>query len=256
MEYPYFREALSANHIHQADFVGPRYIKDDGRFYSFNIMDIFSHCVYIEHQRSKKDSQVAASLLRCWKTMGLPKIVQFDNELSFHGSNKYSRTPGLVIRLCLYYGIEPVFIPVKEPWRNGTIERFNDTYDKKFFRQQRFISYNHSKRESKRFQKYHNKNHRYSCLKGKTPETMLQSKPKTLGPNTKMPKLDYIPAGKIAVIRFIRSKCELDIFSEKFIVPKELVYSYVKAVIDTKEQVLSVYTGSEAVLFLKYKMTQ
>jgi hypothetical protein len=59
------------NNIHQADLVGPRYIKGDGKFYSFNVMDVFSHQVYIESQRSKRDQKVANSLLRCWKAMGL-----------------------------------------------------------------------------------------------------------------------------------------------------------------------------------------
>jgi len=118
--------------------IGPRYIKGDGRFYSFNVMDVFSHRAYIESQRTKEDHQVAGSLMRCWKNIGIPDFLQFDNELSFRGSNKYPRSFGIVIRLCLYYGIVPVFIPQGEPWRNGVIERFNDTYSKKFFRRQWF----------------------------------------------------------------------------------------------------------------------
>jgi hypothetical protein len=38
-------------------------------------MDVFSHQVYIESQRSKADRQVAASLLRCWKAIGLPDFI-------------------------------------------------------------------------------------------------------------------------------------------------------------------------------------
>ena len=69
VEYPYFTEALDFNNIHQADLVGPRYIKGGGRFYSLNVMDRFSHRVYIESQRTKQDRQVAAALLRCWKVL-------------------------------------------------------------------------------------------------------------------------------------------------------------------------------------------
>jgi len=54
VEYPYFREALCCNNIHQMDFVGPRYIKGDGRFYSLNVIDLYSHRVYIESQRRKR----------------------------------------------------------------------------------------------------------------------------------------------------------------------------------------------------------
>jgi len=201
--------------MHQADLIGPRYIKGDGRFYSFNAMDVFSHRVYIESQRTKQDRQVAASLMRCWKTIGIPDFLQIDNELSFRGSNKYPRSFGIVIKLCLYYGIEPVFIPLSEPWRNGVIEHFNDTYSKKFFRRHWFNSYAHLKRQSKNFQTFHNRHHRYSCLKGKTPNEFTQSygfEPGTLGPNTKLPDLDEIPDGNINLIRFIRSDRMLDIF--------------------------------------------
>ena len=221
-------------------------------------MDLFSHQVYIETQRTKGDRAVAASLMRCWKAIGMPDFLQFDNELSFRGSNKYPRSPGLIIRLCLYYGVQPVFIPPGEPWRNGVIEKFNDTYSKKFFRQQWFPSYKTLKRQSKNFQRFHNSRHRYSCLKGKTPLEVVQDhkyKPIILGGNTKIPQLDEVPYGVINLIRFVRSNHLLDVFGEKFPVPKDLVYSYVKAVIDTKIESLQVYLGDELVTVFEYRLT-
>ena len=189
-------------------------------------MDIFSHQVYIESQRTKEDRQVASSLLRCWKAIGLPDFLLLDNELSFRGSNKYPRSPGLVIRLCLHHGVQPVFVPISEPWRIGTIEKFNDTYNRKFFRRQWFPSYAALKRQSKNFQRFHNKHHRYSFLKGKTPLEVIQNddfKPVTIGANTKLPNLDKVPDGNIILIRFIRSNRILNIFGEKFKVSKDLV---------------------------------
>lgn len=221
-------------------------------------MDVFSHQVYIESQRSKQDRQVASSLLRCWKAIGLPDFLLLDNELSFRGSNKYPRSPGLVIRLCLYFDVQPVFIPISEPWRIGVIEKFNDTYNKKFFRRQWFNSYSHLKRQSKNFQRFHNKHHRYSCLKGKTPLEVIRNsnfKPVTIGGNTKLPQLDDVPDGLIILIRFIRSNRLLDIFGEKFEVSKDLVYSYVKAVIVTHIGLLQVYLDNELVETFEYHLT-
>ena len=221
-------------------------------------MDVYSHRVYIESQRSKEDRQVASSLLRCWKAMGLPDFLSLDNELSFRGSNKYPRSPGIVIRLCLYFGVQPVFIPIGEPWRNGSIEKFNDTYNHKFFRRQWFNSYAHLKQQSKNFQRFHNRHHRYSYLKGKTPlQVMADSNftPHLIGPNTKIPQLDEVPGGNIILIRFIRSDCMLDIFGEKFKLPKDLVYSYVKAVIVTEIHRLQIYSGNELVDALDYQLS-
>ena len=169
--------------------------------------------------------------------MGLPDFLLLDNELSFRGSNRYPRSPGLVIRLCLHFGVTPVFIPVSEPWRNGVIESFNDTYNRKFFRRQWFKSYAQLKRQCKNFQTFHNNHHRYSCLKGKTPMEVVakaQLPILKLGANTKIPTREDIPDGNIILIRFIRSNRILNIFGERFKVSKDLDYSYVKAVIVTE----------------------
>ena len=222
------------------------------------MIDVYSHRVHIEAQRTKQDKHVASSLLKCWKTMGMPDFLLLDNELSFRGSNKYPRSPGLVIRLCLFYGVVPVFIPIGEPWRNGVIEHFNDTYNKKFFGRQWFPNYPVLKQQSKNFQRFHNKHHRYSCLKGKTPLETIEKehfKPNSLGPNTKLPELDYVPDGDIVLIRFIRSDRILDIFGEKFLVPERLVYSYVKAVIVTEIHQLQLFLGNDLIKTFEYRLT-
>jgi len=220
-------------------------------------MDVYSHRVFIESQRSKADRQVANSLLRCWKSVGLPDYLQLDNQLSFRGSNRYPRSLGLVIRLCLHFEVTPVFIPIAEPWRNAYIEKFNDTYNKKFFRRQWFSSYSALKRQSKNFQRYHNKHHRYSYLNGKTPLQVVESngfRPMTIGANTKIPKLDEICDGNIILIRFIRSNRQLDIFGEKFTVSKDLVYSYVKALIVIQINQLQLYLGDDLVQIFDYQL--
>jgi hypothetical protein len=63
-----------------------------------------------------------------------------------------------------------------------------------------------------------------------------------------IPELDHITDGQIIVISFIRSERQLGIFSEKFKVPKELAYTYVKAVIDILAHNLAVYQGEYRVL--------
>jgi len=79
--------------------------------------------------------------------------------------------------------------------------------------------------------------------------------PHLIGPNTKIPQLDEVPGGNIILIRFIRSDCMLDIFGEKFKLPKDLVYSYVKAVIVTEIHRLQIYLGNELVDALDYQLS-
>ena len=80
-------------------------------------------------------------------------------------------------------------------------------------------------------------------------------KPVTIGANTKLPKLDKVPNGNIILIRFIRSDRMLDIFGEKFKVSKDLIYSYIKAVIVTSIGTLQIYLGNELVESFEYHLT-
>lgn len=80
-------------------------------------------------------------------------------------------------------------------------------------------------------------------------------KPLTLGINTKLTQLDYIPDGDITLIQFIRSDLKLDIFGEKFEVSKDLVYSYVKPVIVTEIRTLLAYLGNELAETIDYRLT-
>jgi hypothetical protein len=85
-------------------------MKEDRKFYSFNVIDIVIQRVYIESQRTKANQSVDQSLLHSWKASGLPDFLLLDYELTFRGSNRYPRSPGLVLRLCLHFGVKPLFI--------------------------------------------------------------------------------------------------------------------------------------------------
>jgi transposase InsO family protein len=227
--------ALGPNSIHQADIVGPRFIKNDGRFYSFNLMDVATHRVKINPIRSKEDHVVVAALLRSWRKLGLPDFLQLDNALYYWGSRRHPHSFGLLIKVCLRLGVEPVFIPVGEPWRNGKIERFQDVFDKMFFRSQFFPSFAALCEEAPRFEQFHDTHHVYSCLNGLTPCAALGDfEPIPLPQGFTIPSRLLIEDGYIHLIRFIRSDRVLDIFGEKFQLDANLVYEYVVATICTE----------------------
>jgi transposase InsO family protein len=249
-------EAVCANNIHQADIVGPRFIKGDGRFYSLNVMDIATHRVTVSPSRRKDDESMATGLIRTWKTLGIPDFLQMDNELSFRGSNRYPHSLGLILRLSLLLKIQPVFIPQGEPWRNGEIESFQNTFDKAFFRSQVFRSFKELCCEAPRFENYHNEHYIYSCLKGKTPNRAVQQDSigiSLLPESFRLPH-DRIPIedGYIHFYRFIRSDRQLGIFGEKFTVPKNLVYEYVIATICTDIHTLHVRHDDQLIEAYEY----
>lgn len=253
-------EVTKSNHLHEFDVIGPRYLKTDGRFYSANIIDAYDRRCSVNPTRRQTRIDITNALIRCWQTLGIPTYLQMDNNLPRRGSNRYPHSFGLVIRLCLTLGIQPLFIPIKEPWRNGIIERFQDVFDKMFFRAQYFESFAHLLQQAKGFEVFHNQNHRYSTLEGKTPKEKFFGFDQETGNITLLPsefklprKLAIVP-GYIHLIRFIRSNRILDIFGEKFIVPCEVEYEYVWANIHTAKETLFVYHDSKLIAKFDYPL--
>ena len=246
--------ATCSNFLHQFDVVGPRYLKTDGRFYSANAIDAYDRRCCINPVRRQTKTDMIASLLRCFAVLGIPEYLQMDNKLPMRGSNRYPHSFGLVIRLCLYLGIQPVFIPISEPWRNGIIEKFQDVFDKSFFRSQYFKSFYQVVSQAKGFECFHDSNHRYSTLEGKTPSEKVTGNLKYLPKDFKLSSRLSIFPGYVHLVRFIRSNRILDIFGEKFAMPVELEYEYVWATIDTKNESLSVYHDSVLVDRLSYPL--
>ena len=246
IDYPCL-EINYSNFLHQFDIVGPRYLKADGRFYSANIIDAYDRRASVNPVRRQTKIDVMKALIRSWQTLGIPEYLQMDNKLPARGSNRYPHSFGLVIRLCLYLGIQPIFIPIKEPWRNGIIEKFQDVFDKLFFRSQYFSSFSYVREQAKGFETFHIQNHRYSTIAGKTPAEKCSEDVKLLPTDFKAPEKLAIVPGLVHLIRFIRSNRVLNIFGEQFAMPLEVEYEYVWGTIDTDQEKLFVYHDSKLI---------
>ena len=157
------------NQTHQADLVGPLYLKGPIRFYSLNIVDTATVRCGLCPSLSKSGQTVRDGLWDVWKRLGIPERIQVDNAMSFFGSPTHPRGMGPLIRLCLHYGVEPWFIPLAGPWRNGMIESFNDRYQQMFLRKVPMASEEDLKTGSLAFEQRHNSKYRYSRLRGDTP---------------------------------------------------------------------------------------
>ena len=248
------------NVLHQLDLVGPRYLGKgkQNKFYSFHLIDAYSNAVKIKPYLGKRDVFVKDLLVCTWQTLGIPWYVQFDNELSFRGSNRYPRTFGEVIKLCLYVGVEPIFVPESEPWRQGIIERFNDVYDKTFFRSQFFENFEHLREESAVFEQFHNQNHRYSKLNGRTPWVIHTTVSRRLIPKSDHLQEKAIPFtdGKVSFVRLTDHRGCARFFTETFEVDKDLQYQYVKGTIDTKTNLLEFHYDNRIIKVYGYKVNK
>jgi putative transposase len=215
--------------LHQADLVGPRHLDGGAPFVAFNCVDVVPHAVGIEIAPDQAEGTLTASLIRLWERLGVPRRLQLDNGSPFLLG---SASLGEVVRVSLHQGAIPVFIPQGEPWRNGTCEQFNDTFDKRFFRSERFEDRDRLAQRALEFESFHNANHRYRATGRRTPDELTagieRPKPRALA--------DLPPGwpeqGRIEFIRFIRSDRKLRLLRHSIEMPQTQVYRYLTATLD------------------------
>lgn len=221
--------AEQACDLHQADLVGPRHLDGGTPFVALNCVDVAPHAVAIEIAPDHAEATLTAALIRAWGRLGVPRRLQLDNGTPFVLG---SASLGDVVRVALLQGATPVFIPQGEPWRNGTCEQFNDTFDKRFFRSERFSDRDRLIVRAREFESFHNANHRYRATGKRTPDEL------TAGLERRRPTpLSELPAGwpeqgRVEFIRFIRSDRRLRLLRRSIELPETQVYRYVTATLD------------------------
>lgn len=228
--------------VQQMDLIGPKYLKGGFKFYFYTIIDTMTHYGFVYPIKDKSAKSIVPCLMDFWQNFQLPDFLQMDNELSFRGSNRHPRSLGLLLRVAIQNGVIPIFIPPSEPWRNGVVEKFNDTVLKHFYGSQTFSCFEEMQEKARSFSLFHNENHRYSSQLGRTPNPLVEPVDKrirmkqSIDPGLKI-KVD---TGRLIFIRFIRSDLKLSILGTTFILKPELRYSYVIAEISIENHVLIV----------------
>jgi len=250
--------SLFPNQTHQADLVGPCYLKGPVRFYGLNAVDTATARCGLYPALSKSGQSILDGFWEIWQRLGIPVNIQVDNAMSFFGSPTHPRGMGPLIRLCLHHGVEPWFIPMAEPWRNGVIEKFNDHYQQKFLGKVIMTTQDDLTTGTLAFEQRHNSRYRYSKLGGKTPLKALAASQIKLrfpmqeeAPHHRLKKPE---TGRYHIVRLIRSNMKLNIFGELFPVAPELTLEYVVATIDVKEQKLKLFLAKTQVDEFNYKL--
>jgi putative transposase len=73
-------QAERSNQLHEIDRVGPIYLKGRRQRYSIWVcQDAFDGAVCLRLANSRQMDEVLAFLGECWKSLGIPEQVQFDN---------------------------------------------------------------------------------------------------------------------------------------------------------------------------------
>ena len=229
--------------IHQIDFVGPRYIKGFGSINSLHLKDVIGSQVAGNQYIGKSMNNVFEFLLDYWKSHPIPKYIQTDNGMSFAGDFIHPKSISRYVRLCLYVGIEVVFIAPAKPWMNGTVEGFNGKFDEKFWKRDTFSNLEDIRAKSQIFYKSQNQfygwKRKKQDLRSMDPIRMLQSNFKIDWSNIPL------VAGRIHFIRIVSSRGDITVLNEDFHVGEEYIGEYIWATIDTKGESLVILYNDE-----------
>jgi len=227
--------------VHQIDMVGPRHLEGAIEFHALNLIDVGSHAAASTILGVPRPTQVAAGIAQMWGALGVPAVAQFDNHSNFRGAIPPAWSMfGPVVATCLDLDVVPRFIPLREPWRNGVVEHFNDVWDKSFFRTDRFRGLEHLVAENSAFVAFHNEHHRYSAHAGASPDEVWAGRTyEPLLPGYAVPTI--LPAkGRIEVVRYIRSNRRLELFGKRVTLAEEHTHQYVVATIRVRAKEITV----------------
>jgi hypothetical protein len=222
--------------------VTPRYITGYGKIVSVNRIDVYSAKANLNQYQSKGADSVIRFIIEDWSAYGIPHYLHLDNEAAFRGSLYHPKTFGKLTRFCLNFGVELIFIPFNEPWRNAYIESFNSRFNERLWLFQKFRDLEHLRDEAKQFRDKHNNFQAYKkehfskqYLHGYT--TRYFPKGFKFDLSTELP----ITKGKFHFVRLVNEKGYINVFNEDFYINKDFSFEYVWTTIFTKEQSLKVY---------------
>lgn len=229
------------NDVQQIDLWGPRYLTVGQRCYMLNIIDVARRMPSIHVTPNKSFASLIPGIIRCWQTVGIPRILQSDNSLCA-GTNMQPGVLSGILKLCLYVGVEVLFVPFSEPWRQGIVEKFNDFADKSFFQAQRFQDLPDMLSKSYEFESQCWKLRHPTALKGKAPLEMFPgARIERLSEDFRVPDELGITDGKVTFIRLVRSDHQVDILGLKFPIPEDYYREYITACLHTNSGQLKVY---------------
>jgi transposase InsO family protein len=254
-EYP-GPQARASNQLHQVDLVGPVYLKGRShRYYIWVGKDVFDGAVCLRLAESRRMVEVLGFLVECWKDLGRPAQVQFDNARELCGWGASARYLSRVIRLCLRFGGEPVFIPPAMPEHNGSVENFNGWFQPRMF-QRRFHRPGDLRRELTRLQEAVNTQHVHPRLGGLTPAQHRRGQRLQKLPPGFVVSAGQLPlsAGRVTFIRRVSPAGTVSILSQSFRVGKRHKGLYLRLVVDTGRGRLTAYLNGRVLRRWPYKL--
>jgi putative transposase len=250
-------DCRSVNDLQELDLKGPFYLTGNAqKYYLCALRDACSKWVALAGMEDKKMKSLIEVLLIAWQKLGLPKVLQMDNGLEFRGSNRYPRSLGKLVRVCLDLGVEPLFILPHEPWRNGVIENLNGLLERIFFKSQNFQDFAHLQACFQQAETAINTTHRLTELDGKTPQEFAAgAKLHFLPEGYNWRKRDLrLVKGKVSFIRIVRQSGRITpCANDKFMIGTDYQYQYVQATVAVEAHRLDISLDGQPLVSFEYQ---
>lgn len=241
----------AVNRVQQLDLKGPVYLEGSStKYYVGALRDRYSHRCAIRVLRNKDAETIVDFLVAAWHCLGLADYLQMDNALEFRGSNRYPRSFGKLVRVALDLGIEPVFNPPHEPWRNGGVEWFNSFIAERLLKVQ-FKDVNAFCSETKVCQDSCNQLHRLPALDGLTPNEIAAKAILRLPPegyqNDRTASLPQ-DHGFVSFVRLVRKSGRITLgANDRFMVDPALAHSYILARVDLARKLVTISQADQVI---------
>jgi hypothetical protein len=234
---PYFPKPLTiiTGTLHALDWTC-RYLEDGPKVYAFHTLNLRTRACTQTIAADKSSATVFRHCVHTWKTLGIPHFLQLDNDAAFCGGYKAPRVFGQFVRLCLYFGIALIFLPIAEPECNGEVEELNGLWGHAFWERRRFASLGRVSRASPAFVRWYLTAYAPPFLAEVTPRQAQRREPKRHLIATQMahlPEALPITAGRIHFIRKVKPDGTIAVLNETWKVSKRLAGKYVWATVIT-----------------------
>jgi putative transposase len=226
--------------LRQTDWT-EKYLEGGTKVYAFHSIDLNNHAMWQTIARDKNGATVQRHMLEACKTRGIPAGWQMDNDAAFCGGYKVPRVFGACVRLCLYLGSEPIFIPVREPRRNGTVERLNGLWAQAFWDRHHFESFAQVERAQPQFVEWYSQDYLDHPILPTRRGSLLTDRD-----IARMPSQLPITAGRVHFIRQVQPDGSITLLNETWHITRRLAGEYVWATIVVHEHRLVIYHKPDA----------
>ena len=229
--------------LHAMDWTA-RYLTGGAKLFVFHTVDVQTRALTQTLHTDKRGATVQAHALAVWQQQGLPDGLQLDNDAAFNGGYKVPRVFGAFVRLCLYVGIEPIFLPVGEPKRNRVVERLHGLWSQTFWRTHRFDTLAAVRRAAPQFVRFYMERYYPPALQGTTPEQAYKAVRRrrlSAAEIAALPSELPLTAGRVHFLRLVTAEGQITLLNERWTVGKRLAGQYVWATVNIARRRLWIY---------------